>query len=629
MEIKVRLVDTGQTGTVSANSEEELRRELSELQRANGQRVEVVTSMTESGLRGAVQGATFNLSDEAAGLGAGIMPGGQSYTEARDESRLKNKVAEMAHGSAYLAGELGGGFAVPGLGAAGALARSGNKLRTLAKVGAVEGALGGFGAAEGDPWDQAKSTAGGAALGSVAAPVVGGAANKIGDVAGNLVSGLRSRLTDDTGRVANTQIRRQLQGAGYDTPEAASRALVEQGDDAMLANLGAGPEMLAQRASRSSGEAKTFASDALNRQRAGAYGRLASAADEAAGTRVDYLDALDQIAQNFDVKDMYKAAYAKNYTPDESIRRQFAASESFQDAAKDVGESMLDKPIDGLQHRHINELPDEVPVEYMHRLIKALRDQTSKLYGERKSGRATDLAKITRRIDKDVKDQVPEFKAVQQRFRDRMALNEAADMGRKAIGGSEKMSPSRLKRDMASFSDADQKAFRIGVLEGMRERLLDMTPTGNTGNKLVPTERAGQLLRESIGDDRYAKLDKIKDIEQAKSGLYSRLLKNSVTGDILHDSAIDVPDIPTGDITTQAILQGFRRMVIGLVGRKMTPEEWAEVNRKLFSNMNEDELRTLYQAGWGTYAGKGVQGVSSALAGSTAAGAGAEYARPE
>jgi len=112
-------------------------------------------SKTESGLRGAAQGATFGFADELTGGGESFMDllGGDTsmvdnYKKHRDESRSNYKQAEEENPLTYLAGNLAGGLAVPVPGVAAA-----KGIGALAKQGAIAGGLFGLGTSEADLTD--------------------------------------------------------------------------------------------------------------------------------------------------------------------------------------------------------------------------------------------------------------------------------------------------------------------------------------------------------------------------------------------------------------------------------------------------------------------------------------------
>lgn len=82
----------------------------------------------EAAGRGALQGLSLGFGDELYGAGAGAVDflkgEGFNYSTNRDEARAANDRAREAHPGAYLAGEIGGGVALP-FGAAGLAARGG------------------------------------------------------------------------------------------------------------------------------------------------------------------------------------------------------------------------------------------------------------------------------------------------------------------------------------------------------------------------------------------------------------------------------------------------------------------------------------------------------------------------
>ena len=110
--------------------------------------------------RSLVQGATFNFGDELLGL---ISP------NAKEEMRLREEMYGQEHPYAKMAGEMVGGFAVPGMGAAKAAKGAvgvGSAIARGAAIGAGAGALAGVGAGE---------SAGERVSGAVTGGVTGGA----------------------------------------------------------------------------------------------------------------------------------------------------------------------------------------------------------------------------------------------------------------------------------------------------------------------------------------------------------------------------------------------------------------------------------------------------------------------
>jgi hypothetical protein len=159
------------------------------------------------------QGATFNMSDEAIGAGRYIWDKvfghGRSYTDLRDEERAQVERFKEQNPKLGLALEIAGGFAVPGLGTAKAVATatraaasSGRAAQVaaggaaLSGAGAIGGSLSGAGAAK-EMADVPREALHGAAFGAVAAPIVGAVAapaahavKKAASAAGNVMGAL-------------------------------------------------------------------------------------------------------------------------------------------------------------------------------------------------------------------------------------------------------------------------------------------------------------------------------------------------------------------------------------------------------------------------------------------------------
>ena len=140
--------------------------------------------------RGALQGASFGLSDEITGAIESLLTK-KTYEQARDEARAANRAASEAHPYVYGAGELGGSVAtsfIPGVGAAGKAvegALAGTRAAKLAGVaggaveGALQGGLAGFGGSEGSTAsDIASDTLKGAGVGGAAGGILGGLTKK-------------------------------------------------------------------------------------------------------------------------------------------------------------------------------------------------------------------------------------------------------------------------------------------------------------------------------------------------------------------------------------------------------------------------------------------------------------------
>jgi hypothetical protein len=208
------------------------------------------------------QGALMGWGDEVTAKLRSIA-NGESYERALADERSKVKAFRKENPKAALAAELGGGFLTPGIGlAAGAIKPAASFLGRAvqgAGIGSAIGSVAGAGAAEGDRLEGAKSGAAFGAMIGPAAPIVGslvgGAVNKLTDVAGPTLARLGARVAGSdapAARAADFIMKRDMKAAG-DTPAAlrqrfadADRARTFHGGvDAANASEAASPLMLA------------------------------------------------------------------------------------------------------------------------------------------------------------------------------------------------------------------------------------------------------------------------------------------------------------------------------------------------------------------------------------------------
>jgi hypothetical protein len=587
MDVQVRFKKSGATGTLSVNSEEELQQELLNISNANpGDELEVVDSgMGGSALRGGWQGLTFNAGDELAGLGAAIMPGGQGYTEARDEARLKNEVARLSNPKTYAASEFGSGFLVPGVGYAKA-AQNLNKLQKYGRMAATGGGTGlavGLGSADeldAEGWTDAGTSA---VIGAVASPLVGGIANKAADYVGDLGQGVKRLMYTEPREQAERWLGRHMDPS-IDSPDVLKGMLSARGQDTRLMELDEGMLRMAQQSKMGGPTSDRIIAENINPIRDRAVGRIRGAINESMPDEIPYKRLKKFINDPKMAREKYDLAYQDDFTPDEWVQRQWEHSPTWRRIAGKVQESMLDKDIDRLSIRDIDELPGVVPIEYMHRFLGHMRGQINKLYREGDSHSATELLKIHRTLDQKVKTQSPAFQGAQQFYRSKMDIKEAMEFGRDVYSG--KMQPDILEDLMEDYSELEMKGFRTGLLQAMLDRAGEITQTGNTGNKVFQNHRIKEVIREGMQNpDKFEDLVSFMAQEQNKSRAHTRLLNNSVTSQTLGGDQ----RLPEG-----GPMSVIRQMLDKVLHQEMTPAEWHEVSKIMTGELTEDQIDRLF-----------------------------------
>ena len=191
---------------------------IEELERAGMEGIERDLDASETRLgnvgRSLAQGLTMGFSDELAGLGAALAPGGRDYQEGRQEALARLERGRRENPYASFAGEMAGAVA-PGIGAmraASMIPQVGRALRSprlmprlrtgglpqpgraaaMAGLGAAEGAVYGLGAGESGLQDRLESAETGAKFGGAIGgalpfvPLVGGALRTRGARGGDI-----------------------------------------------------------------------------------------------------------------------------------------------------------------------------------------------------------------------------------------------------------------------------------------------------------------------------------------------------------------------------------------------------------------------------------------------------------
>ena len=254
--LKAELLELyGQLGTEGAD-DEAIRKRLKEIQKATKTGEAGRATAGQSAFRGLTENLSFGLQDEilggASAVGA-MLPGGQApgeaYTARRDEARANRERLQQAHPAAYGVGSVAGALLpslVPmglaatagraGQGArqavnAGRLALRPSTVGGAAAYGGAQGALGAFGASEGETageiiGDTARGLALGAGLGGGGEALARGA--RTAWRASPLSAG-------QAGAIANRAVQENLTDAGFANAEQVYEATRGQGQ--MIGNL--------------------------------------------------------------------------------------------------------------------------------------------------------------------------------------------------------------------------------------------------------------------------------------------------------------------------------------------------------------------------------------------------------
>lgn len=446
-------------------------------------------SVGESLGRGAVQGLTFGFGDEIYGaakggydklFGSGDFSG--TYAKERDAVRAANDRAQEANPTAFFAGELGGGVALP----LGAL-RTGYKAASLAnkglweltkegsKQGAKYGAAYGFGKGEGDAVDQAISTVGGAAGGAAGGALlptvvqVGSAALRAPVQAARVASRPQSVAAEkfveamerDSGRRSLTPI-----NAVHSASHSLNRAR-NAGDDAMmLADFGGENTRNLIRAANNmpNASAERFRT-VLDRRQATQPRRLESSVSEKLAPGDEFYASIDDLVAKRDAMadPMFKAAFAVD-TPMTKQLSSVLDRPTMKDLLEQVARRLED------EGRNPAALPK---TEKLHRIKLELDEQIAMSKQAEKMGNRPTQGWDTRTLTilkNDFLNAIDNkaYKYALKKYSGSSALKNAAEDG---FDEALKLAPEQLSAKLAKLSPSEAEMWRMGGARALIDKI--------------------------------------------------------------------------------------------------------------------------------------------------------------
>lgn len=423
-----------------------------------------------------------------------------------------------------LAAEIGGGLVTGGIGGARAAGTAiGRKVLEKAgtaglagAVGATEGAIAGAGAGEGVGGRLA-----GAAVGGTLGGAVGAAAPAVLGAAGRGINRIRSGVSDKAAdSAADLKALQAIEEAGS-SPEAVKQALDETAadgvTDAIIPDVaGEATRRLARGATTVSGEGADIATDVLDKRAANLGDEIANDVGNVLAGGKSATQALDEIAdrQARNAGTDYDAAFnvdGKPVTVDvtDDMRRLFAlpafdeAVEQARNLAKFDG---IDLPSAGSLIK--GEKLENLSLREMH-YIKMGLDEVMGL-GKRGQSKTS----IGRGVERGLKGARAEFidiidnaspkvdgesayKTARNKFAGDARLREAVEDGE----GFFRMKPDELEAKVASMSDSEKEAFRIGVAQAVRNSVDNTADMADAGRKIFGNKKQRKLLRAAFPDD--------------------------------------------------------------------------------------------------------------------------------
>jgi hypothetical protein len=569
-------------------------------------------SKTSAAIRGATQGASLYFGDELGGAAMAAMGQGEGETfgERRQyntaEQRANNAAAEQAHPMTYLAGELVGGTAIPGgaaVSAARTAQRTGSWLRPLGQSMAAGGLAGGIasqGLQEGGESmsDQLYDGLFGATTGAVGGPAIGGLVQKAGELGGTVIGGLARNIGSSSEDVAQRRAGRLLRDDGIDSAEGARARLDALGPEGRLADVGGNLQTEAVRIAQSPGPGQNLARDYVGARQRGQESRLEQLARETVDPSwTDYRGFVHELSeqQTTQTADLYARAYLQPIMPSPTLVALSSENKVFQAALrKGISDIEDDISLDNALAR-----PGEdgsVSTVLMDYTMRALSDDVSRAFrnGERSEGRR--LKQLYNQVQREVFDQNPTLAEARSAHRGAEELKEAASYGRELIGGGKKVREDEFDDYAELWSDSEWEAARVGMLQGIFDRISDVATTGDSARRLVSSSRLERILAKAFKEEgAYERFMQSVDAESKMQGTRNMVESKNIT---YRMQAAD-PNLPTAQDTPARTFVYWAQNLIRKIAADdpdfgdLRPKDYEELAKLLFGEVDDRTLQNI------------------------------------
>lgn len=471
-----------------------------------------------------LQGLTMNLGDElTAGLAAGMAkiggadaPYSDIYRDIRDTERAEQKRFADQNPKAALAAEVTGALgtglaAAPRLAGAKFLSNLG-KVKQAASIGAIEGAVSGFGGSEADTAaGMVADTAMGAGIGGVA----GGVLSKAGDA----VRGMGRKLAGKTPTEADKRIMRQLAAdlnTTVDDPDLFTKAATKLDDTAgaggVLGDLGPNMQDVVRHTSRM-GAAQGEARDLLAQRQRGMQQELTDTLKRTSGVDETAYQAQKRIAgqQADDAEQFYGAAYRDDLFKASEIPNFSAiaddplfdrmARESAQELRRTRPEWQAVSDAEGNLKVNLQDIKD---MEFWRKVNTKLSQRAQTLFDRGEGETASSIKQgLQDPLQNALKEQSPNYRSGAALYRLAEQEKEALDMGKKFFGTDAKAGTESVQDMLTDAPESVRKAYLTGVTDKVSETIRRKPETGRSIlrelNKPEYKERLGAAFRNDEG----------------------------------------------------------------------------------------------------------------------------------
>lgn len=556
-------------------------------------------------IRTMAQGATLGFADEIEAFVRSAVPGGPEYEDIRNEIRANLSAYKQQNPGAALTYELAGAL-VPSLAmmATGVGAPSGaaslSRLASAGRasgVGALEGALYGYGASE-SPESAGAETITGGFTGAVAGPALQLGLRGGADLASKLINRVREKLGEMPANAVQAELQRLQQESGKSVEEIIydlqSGRLMSDNPDLMiqLKNIvseggESGRNVLERTRAR--------ASETRQQAMQGLQNELAPNMDSNVLRSVRQTDDQLKAAE----REAYGSVFSSNqFIPESVANEMLRAAQAMPDLAQELmtryrAEGKIVPPFKIAENGELQlvRVPSLEDAEIMRR---TLNDRATSLYRGGQGTMGEVVSQIEKNLRKNIDDLSPQLQAVRQTAAQVRTGRDAFDAGRKALS----MNVDELELLMESFTPEAARSFRVGLMDSIRNKVRRQGTT--LANLADEDKQFGQVLRTVLSN---------KDISQ----LTSQLQTAGQTAKIaqMMPSTAGSPTAPLMQERARAGMRGSMQdisraisgdpmMVVDMLDRvlkrdkpKLTDQQRMQVVEVLFSRDPESVRRAL------------------------------------
>jgi hypothetical protein len=559
--------------------------------------------------RAALQGATFGWSDEIGGALAalaGSFRTGESFDDAYSKihQQLQDKREKFSKDNpgVALGAEIAGGLATGVLGGAKALggqafrqATNAGKIGRTMGVGAAQGGVYGGGAA--DQGDTLEGAASGAALGAVAAPVVGGALNAAGRGLGATANYVGAKLAESPRSKAERVLRQTAEASGRTGDEIADKyaALNTRNNrvfgertakDAALVDVNDSFRTVGRAAMNRQGTARDAGREFVEKRQAAQQERLMEAIESVAGSKSEYGSTFKR--KMLELQQQSKPLY------DKAFQAGIRTNQKLESLKGAKGKDQPKAILAWAYNKARGQLgPGANELEVWH-LAKSeyISDAIGKAVRKGENAKARRLIAQKNDLMDLLTQQNPAYKEATEAYADGISLVNAIKLGREFL----KKDVEDLTDLVLGMSKSEKELFQLGAVKALG-KMMDKTGTNRDARlKLINSREMKEKLTLVMDDvDTFLKQAGIEDsftqTRQMLTGNSTTELQQQASRSL--DDAVDPGPMQAIVNANPQALVG--KIIEGVSKNNATPEVIDELGKILFNqNLSRQDILRIF-----------------------------------